>query len=73
MRSSLSNIVNDLAEEIDKNKRKDCNIFFEYESVNDSLMTYKCLSCNKSCSDKFDKKLNNRIKNTFQLFNFFCC
>ena len=71
-RSSLSIVVNNLAEEINKIKCKDCNCFSEYESVNDNLLKYQYLSCNENCSDKFDKKLNKKIKNAFQLSNLFC-
>ena len=44
MESSLSNLVDNLAEKIHKIKCKDYNCFLEYESVNDNLMNYKCLS-----------------------------
>ena len=44
MESSLSNLVDNRAERIHKIKCKDCNCFLEYESVNDNLMNYKCLS-----------------------------
>ena len=36
--SSLSNLVDNLAEGIHKVKCKDCNCFLEYESVNDNLI-----------------------------------
>ena len=44
MESSLSNLVDNRSERIHKIKCKDCNCFLEYESVNDNLMNYKCLS-----------------------------
>ena len=47
MASSLSSLVDNLAERIHKIKCKDCDFFLEYESVKDSLIKYKCLSCNK--------------------------
>ena len=44
MASSLSNLVDNLAEEIHKIKFKDCDYVFEYESVNDNLVNYNfCL------------------------------
>ena len=55
--SSLSNLVDDLAEEIHKVKCSDCDCFLEYESVKDNLIIYKCLSCNKDHSNKLDEKL----------------
>ena len=40
--SSLSNLVDNLTEGINKIKCKDCDCFFEYESVKDDLIKYKC-------------------------------
>ena len=47
MATSLSNVVDNLTKEILKTKCKDCNCFLESEGVKDSLIKYKCLSCNK--------------------------
>ena len=58
MVSSLSNLVYNLAEEIDKIKCKHCNCFLEYESINDNLI----LSCNKGYSKKLDEKLKINSK-----------
>ena len=49
MTSSLSNLADNLAEEIHKIKSKD--FFFEYESVRNNLIKYKGLSCNKDYSN----------------------
>ena len=68
MASSLSNLVDNLAEGIHKIKCKhDC--FLEYESVKDNLIKYKCLSCNKDYSNKLDEKLKKLFKNTFKFSN----
>ena len=40
MASSLSNLVDNLAEGIHKIKCKDCNCIFEYENVNYNLIKY---------------------------------
>ena len=69
MASSLPNLVDNLAEGIHKIKCKDCNCFFEYESVKDNLIKYKCLSCNKDHSNKLDEKLKKRFKNAFKFSN----
>ena len=42
MASSLSNLVDNLAEGIYKIKCKDCDCFLKYESVKDNLIKYKC-------------------------------
>ena len=47
MASLLSNLVDNVAEGVNKIECKDCDCFLEYESVNDNSMKYKCISCNK--------------------------
>ena len=66
MASSLSNLVDNLTEGIHKIKCKDCDCFLEYESVKDNFIKYKCLSCNRNYSNKIDKELKKRFKNTFK-------
>ena len=44
MRSSLSNLVDNLEEGIHKIKCKDCDFFLEYENVKENSVKYKCLS-----------------------------
>ena len=61
MASSLSNLVDNLAERIHKIKCKDCDCFLEYESIKDNLIKHKCLSCNKVNSNKLDEKLKKAI------------
>ena len=51
----MSSFIFNLSEGIHKIKCKDCDGFLEYESVNDNLIKYKCLSCNKNCSKKLMK------------------
>ena len=67
--SSLSNFVDNFAEGIHKIKCKDCDCFLEYESVKDNSIKYKSLSCNKDYSNKLNKELKKRLKNTFELSN----
>ena len=52
MANLLTNLVDNLADGIYKIKCKDCGCFFEYESVNDSLINDKCLFYNKNCCKK---------------------
>ena len=63
MASSLSNLVDNLAEGIYKIKCKDCDCLLEYESVRDNLIKYKCLSCNKDYSNKLDEKSKKQFNN----------
>ena len=69
MANSLSNLVDNLAEGINKIKCKYFDCFLEYESVKDNLIKYKCLSYNKDYSNKIDEKLKKRFKNTFKFSN----
>ena len=78
MGSLLSNLVDNLTDRIHKIKCKDC--FLKYESVNDNLIKYICLSCNKDYLKRVDEKLKKRFKNPFKLtqlimisINLFCC
>ena len=64
MATSLSNLADNLAEEIHKIKCKDCDCFLEYESVKDILIKCKCLSCSKVYSKKLDQKFKNKFKKT---------
>ena len=66
MASSLSNLVDNLAEGIQKIIWKDFNHLLDYESVNDNLAKYKCLSSHKNYSSMVDEKLKMIFKNTFK-------
>ena len=85
MASSLSNLVNNLSEGIHKIKckfghddkkcetceikYKYCNYFLEYTNFKNDLKEYKCLCCSKNYQHKFDKKLKERIVNTYKFSN----
>ena len=47
MATSLSNLVDNLTEEIHKIKCKYCDCFLEYESVKDTSIKHESLFCNK--------------------------
>ena len=66
MATSLSNLVDSVAEGIHKIKCNDCDCFLEYESIKVNLIKYKCLSCNKDYSKKIDVELEKRFKKTFK-------
>ena len=69
MATSSSNLVDNLTEGIHKIKCKDCGCFFEYESVKDTSIKNKCLSCGKDYWNRFDEKLQKRFENTFKFSN----
>ena len=55
MATSSSTFVDNLTEGILKIKFKDCDCFFEYESVTDKLIKHKCLSVIKIIQGKLMK------------------
>ena len=65
MVTPLSNLVDDLSEEIHKIKCKDCHCFLEYEIVKDKLIKYECLFSNKDYANKIDEGLKKLFKNIF--------
>ena len=83
--SSLWNLVNYLTEILDKIKckyghgdkkcetcrikYKSCNCCLEYTNFKDDLIEWKCLCCNKSYHNKFDKKLKEWFFNTYTFSN----
>ena len=69
MASSLSNLVDNIAERIHKIKCKDCDRFLEHDCVKDNLIKYKCLTRHKDYSNKIDKELKKRFNNTFKFPN----
>ena len=48
MPTSLSNLADNLTEEIHKIKCKDCDCILGYGSVKEILIKYECLSCSKN-------------------------
>ena len=77
MASSLSSLVNNLFEGIQRIKSryrhddkkcetcgikyKYCDCFLEYANFEGDLIEYKCLCCNKNYQRKFDEKLKGTI------------
>ena len=79
MSSSLSNLVYNIAKGSQKINCKDSDCFFEYGSVKDNLLKYKCPFSNKDYSNKIYEELKQGVRNTFLSFlmlipiNLFCC
>ena len=83
--SSISNLVNNLSEGIQKIKckyrhddkicetcgikYKYCGCFLEYINLQDDLIEYKHLYCVGNYQQKFDKKLKERFLNTCKFSN----
>ena len=85
MASLLSNLINNLAEEIHKikcknehgNKQckrceikyKDCDCFLEYKNFKNDLIEYKCLCCSKSYEKYFTENLKKQFFNIYKVSN----
>ena len=85
MASSLSGLVNNLAEGVHKikckyehnNKKiepcgvryKDCEWCLKYPSVKNYLIEYKYIYCSKICQKKFDENLKKRFANKYKFSN----
>ena len=85
MVSALLNLVNNLAEQIPKIKRKYghndkksetcgikykcCDCFLFNTNFKADLKEYKCLCCNKNYQQKFDEKLKENFFNTHKFSN----
>ena len=65
MATSLSNLVDNLTEGINKIKCEDCDCFLEYESTKDSSIKFKCAYCIKDYSSIIAEELKKRFKNAF--------
>ena len=64
--NSLSNLVQNLTEGIQRTKCKYCDCPFENDSAKENSIKYKCLSSNKSHSNKIDEELKKRVKDKFK-------
>ena len=75
---SLSSLTDNLKEGLHKCKYNDCKSSFEYMTIKDSLLTFKCVYCNKTYEKKFHEDLSKRFENAYLFFNgvinrFFSC
>ena len=77
MANSLSNLVDNLTDRIQKIKYKDCDCFLEYENIKHDLIKFKCLPCNKVYSNKINQELKSYLRTQISfliiiLINLFC-
>ena len=59
MLDSLSDLVDNLARGLQKEKFKKCKCSLEYITVKDDSLIIRCLNCNKNCEKEFDEGVNN--------------
>ena len=67
--SSISNLVNNLSEEIHRIKCKYHKKLLEYTNFKYVLIEYKCLCCNKNYHHKFDEKSKEQFFNQYKFSN----
>ena len=64
MSSSLSSLVDNLAEGLHNNKCKDCTSCLEYKKYKDKHLIFNCLHCNNNHKKYFNKELVKRFPKT---------
>ena len=70
MSSSLSKLVDNLSERIDKNKCVDCKSNLDYVQITkDEKLLLKCFNCDSYYKKKFNKDLIKKFKNTYSFCN----
>ena len=65
MSSSLSVLVDNLAEGLYSDKCTDCKSCLEYISNKDELLIFNCFECSKSHEKRFNKNTIKRFANTY--------
>ena len=66
MTTSLSKLVENLAEIIHNDKCIKCNSNFCYMKPIDETLIFRCLNCNKNYKKEINKKLVERFSNTYE-------
>ena len=65
MKNSLSNVVDNIPEELHKRKCKDCK---EYVNVKDGLLVFNCSDCNKNYKKVYED-LAQILENTYRFYD----
>ena len=65
MAISLSNLVNNLSDQL-HNNCSDCNNLLDYLVFKDDKIVFTCFECKKNTSKDFNNELIERFKNTYQ-------
>ena len=62
MSSSLSNLVDNLFEELHNDRCIDCKSCLDYITNKDEQLLLRCFVCKKNCKKDFNKELTNRFQ-----------
>ena len=68
MSSSLSNLVDNLSEELHNNRCTDCKSCLDYMSVDEQLI-FRCFECKKNFKKNFNNELIKRFANIYEFCN----
>ena len=69
MSTSLSNLVSSLSEGLHNDRCIDCKSCFDYMTTKDEQLIFRCFRCKKSYEKNFNKKLIQRVTNTYEFCN----
>ena len=67
--SSLSNLVDNLAEGLHSDKSTDCKSCLDYMSIKDNQLISRCFECKKNYKKEFNKELLKRFANIYEFCN----
>ena len=65
MAASLSNLINNLSDQL-YNNCSDCKNLLDYMVFEDDKIVFRCFGCKKNTSKDFNNELIERFKNTYQ-------
>ena len=69
MSTSLSNLVNNLSEDVHNDKCTNCKSCLDYMTTKDEQLTFRCFSCKKNYEKDLNKELIQRLKNIYEFCN----
>ena len=69
MSTSLSKLVDNLSEGLHSDKCTDCKLRFDYMSIKDNQLIFRCFRCKKNYEKDFNKELIKRFANTYKFCN----
>ena len=67
--TALSNLADNLSEGLHSDKCTDCKLHFDYTSIKDNQLIFKCFGCKKNYEKDFNKELIKRFANTYRFCN----
>ena len=69
MSSLLSNLVDNLSEELHSDKCTDCKSFHDYMTTKDEHLIFRRFECKKNYEKDFNKELIKRFANIYEFCN----